>query len=448
MPSKTPDKDIYYRYDLALNGAVEWFSRKMLHASLDHVVEALGNKFHEPDEHAQDVLAHLDREEWRLKEEAKSMLDSIRPAVSITDLDPTTPKQLAGMLDFPWDEERYLQYLSEYGSIGFRDRIYDEDAIPELMGVVEGIHIGIDGIEGLIALLDAGKEVPNIYFYDDQLMLFIPRNHMHVVQVENQVYGQLTDHTERIVKLRPLDKETIIANEIAMFQPVFTSGVDGTDVAYLSRRLDLPEYDVTEIIKKRHDVLDGGLVRGYFTYDQELRVDYGILLGMQAYLTYLRAGMKHPEAPPEVVVPEMVQPKEDKPYVFEYTPGDNLTLKNHNDEDVRRQVSNIRDGLKELGLIPTDTNGSVVSSVFSDRMIKTPITWTGTQYELHFLIKRLRKHMVSNSKGAYSRAEKLFIKQDGSKFQNLMNAGGGSTLRPQLAEKYTLLLDRAAKNLR
>jgi hypothetical protein len=131
-----------------------------------------------------------------------------------------------------------------------------------------------------------------------------------------------------------------------------------------------------------------------------------------------------------------------------YEVGDNLTLKNHNDQNVKTEVVNLREGLKEIGLIPKDTDGNVFSSIFADRAIKKPIVWPHTQYELHYLIKQLMDYMEESSIGAYTRGEKLFIRSNGKRFKNLMNPGSKSTLPPQREAKYRKLLDRVTKNLK
>lgn len=328
MTTQPLESDAFRRYDLAVSGAAEWLNILLLNSGRSNLGKELNKSKSSIDNASEEmVLGTLNTPEWKIKDEALKIISDARQALSSEDLDVSIPKKVAKLLKFNWNEERYREYVRDYSPDTYLNQVDGADEVPELMGTIDGIYIGIDVITELIELLDEGKKVPNIYWQEDSTMVFASNNETHLRIVYNKVYDELVSHTQRMVNVGMVDKETIITNEINMFQSIFDPIHNKPDVDYLGKRLGLPEYDVNEIIKKRNAVLSGEYVRAFYTYNQELRIDYGILLGVQAYLKYLRAGMVHSD---EDVISKVTltnltrKDQRDKGEIDPYTP--NLAL--------------------------------------------------------------------------------------------------------------------------
>jgi len=264
-------------------------NRDILHAGMKNVlktIEASGKTTDHPDSEA--ILDRLDAPEWNLKTEAIAIRSLLQDALSSETLDTTYPKRLSKMFKLQWDEELYTRYIQDYPSSDFRNRIFDDGESADLMGVVEGINLAINIIDELIQLLDDQKAVPNIYWQKDGQFDFINTNERATKWVYNKVFDELVSSSSEIIEAEVVDRETFVKSEINMFQAMFDPIHAKPDFKYLSKRLDLPKYDVKQIYKKRNEVLAGEIVRAHYTYYQELRVDYGVLVGIQEYIKYLK----------------------------------------------------------------------------------------------------------------------------------------------------------------
>lgn len=288
METNTNRFEVLRRYSLASMGTIEMANRDILYAGMKKAlvaIDLMGKTKEDPD--AEAILNRLDAPEWNLRTEALAIRDLLHGAISLEAFDTLYPKRLCKMFEFQWDEALYTQYVQDYLSVDFKERIFDEEVSVDLMGIVEGVHLAIGIIDELIQLLDDQKAVPNIYWQQDGTMIFVPANEKATKWVYNKVFDELVSSSRKIIEAQVLDRETFIKSEINMFQAMFDPIHAKPDFKYLAKRLDLPKYDVKQIYKKRSEVLAGETVRAPYTYDQELRADYGVLVGIQEYIKYL-----------------------------------------------------------------------------------------------------------------------------------------------------------------
>ena len=137
--------------------------------------------------------------------------------------------------------------------------------------------------------MNEGRPIPPIYFEQGDRVKFIEANQEQLVDITNRVFEELKADYEDTLKLGAVAKEDYCTIEIKMFQGLFEPGRSHFDAGYLSERMKLSKKEIKSVFQDRNAVLGGRFELTYYSYDEQKRCNYAILLAIQRYIKFLGA---------------------------------------------------------------------------------------------------------------------------------------------------------------
>ena len=292
MSKKPATDNSYVLYQEATHRTVD-FIQELFHTTLEensvdshkNFKKALIQKMKGGDATIDDkkLLAFLSSGEWDWKREIKEMSEGWLDAVNADDPYVEGGKTLTEALGYKWSEKHYRKYAEEFSFPEYETLLYEQGEFPALMGVVNGIHYGVQVLEEFQELWEAGISTPHLYKDSS----FSEANAAQIASVSDNVYQDLVGSLKLLIDRGDVDANTIVANDTNAFEAFLDTSVPMTDSSYVADRLDFTASDMESLAKRRNHVLLGRYKKGFLSYDQEQRVDYGIILGIQRYVEYL-----------------------------------------------------------------------------------------------------------------------------------------------------------------
>ena len=259
-------------------------------SSTDTVTKSLVEKVSRGDATDEEVslLEHFNSVDWG---DWRSVISAMREGL-LVHVDADNPyveggKGLADLYKYEWNEHVYRKYVQLVNQQELEALVFQEGERPELLGLVSGIRSGVRILDELEGLLEAGNGIPKFYIEGKSKPAFIPENAKRLVEVSKEVFDTLMER-EHILRIGTIDQEKLISNDLRVLGALVDPAESVSSVGYIADRLGISVERVTELIEKRHEIDLGGYVQSHYSYDDNKRVTYGILLGTQRYVEHLK----------------------------------------------------------------------------------------------------------------------------------------------------------------